>query len=210
MTASGGDVTDTWLGRAIRDAAAGAAREVAADAKAAQSKRGRANRRKGGDTERAVVNYLKANGYPDARRYLAGDGRQPGDIDFHPLVVLEVKDVKSSAWPSWCRQAAAAAGAGQVPVVVRRTHGNPDVAQWECRVKTYPWVKLNGVCFQRLGAGSAAVWCGGRIVGNIALLRSGVTCTLNDLRYDDGSRWLKFTFAEFVAALRRFDTLDGA
>lgn len=178
-------MTDTWLGRAIRDAAVGAAREVAADVKAAQSKRGRANRRKGGDTERAVVNYLKANGYPDARRYLAGDGRQPGDIDFHPLVVLEVKGVKSSAWPSWCRQAAAAAGAGQVPVVVRRTHGNPDVAQWECR--------FNGTAWD-----IATAWA--------PIPEREPFTSIGPRRSSFGS----CTFAEFVAALHRFDTLDGA
>lgn len=40
-----------------------------------------AERRRGADAERAVVNYLRAAGWPDTRRYLAGDGRQPGDID---------------------------------------------------------------------------------------------------------------------------------
>ena len=95
-----------------------------------------AERDRGRRAEVAVVNYLRATGYPDARRYLAGDGRQPGDIDgFHPLICLEVKDVARSAWPSWCRQAVAAAREGMVPVVVRRTRGVPDVGQWECRVK---------------------------------------------------------------------------
>lgn len=92
-----------------------------------------ANRDRGRRAEVAVVNYLRANGCPDARRYLAGDGRQPGDIDWHPLVAVEVKDRKSSSWPSWCRQAVAEARDGMVPVVVRRTRGVPDVGSWECR-----------------------------------------------------------------------------
>jgi hypothetical protein len=110
---------------------------------ATASARGRSNRNRGARAERAVVNWLRANGYPDARRYLAGDGRQPGDIDFHPLITLEAKDPQDSCWPTWCRQAAAAAPPGTVPVVVRRTRGNPDVGQWECRVR-YPEARMLG------------------------------------------------------------------
>ena len=53
---------------------------------------GRANRARGARAEVAVVNWLRDHGYPDARRYLAGDGRQPGDIDAIPGVSIEVKD----------------------------------------------------------------------------------------------------------------------
>jgi hypothetical protein len=101
---------------------------VTADA----STRGRSNRNRGARAEVQVVNYLRT-WWPDARRYLAGDGRQPGDIDCHPLLVIEVKDCARSAWPTWCRQAAAAAPPGTVPVVVRRTRGVTDVGLWECR-----------------------------------------------------------------------------
>ncbi len=98
-----------------------------------------ANRRRGHNAERAVVRYLREQGWPDActtRAKLGHDGAHaPGDIDWHPLIVLEVKDVARSAYPSWCRQAVAEAAVGQVPVVVRRTRGVPDVGQWECRVK---------------------------------------------------------------------------
>lgn len=94
---------------------------------------GAASRRRGADAERAVVNWLRDNGYPDARRYLAGDGRQPGDIDAIVGVVIEVKDVASSAWPSWCEQAARQAGPDRLPIVVRRVRGNRDVAVWPAR-----------------------------------------------------------------------------
>lgn len=94
---------------------------------------GAASRRRGADAERKVVNWLRVNGYPDARRYLAGDGRQPGDIDAIPGVVIEVKDVASSAWPSWCAQAVAQAGPDRMPIVVRRTRGVPDPALWSAR-----------------------------------------------------------------------------
>lgn len=111
------------------------------------AERGRRNRRRGAEAERMVVNFMRSNGFPDARRYLAGDGRQPGDIDAHPLICLEVKDVARSAWPSWCRQAVAEARDGMVPVVVRRTRGVPDVGQWECRVPfaaTFPTPESKG------------------------------------------------------------------
>jgi hypothetical protein len=94
------------------------------------------SRNKGARAEVAVVNYLRSQGFEDARRYLSGDGRQPGDIDgFHPLICLEVKDRKSSAWPTWCRQVAAEAKPGMVPCVVRKTAGVSDVGQWEVRVR---------------------------------------------------------------------------
>lgn len=94
---------------------------------------GAASRRRGADAERKVVNWLRDNGYPDARRYLAGDGRQPGDIDAIPGVVIEVKDVAASAWPSWCTQAALQAGPDRLAIVVRRTRGLPDVGLWLAR-----------------------------------------------------------------------------
>ena len=93
---------------------------------------GRSNRNRGARAEVQVVNYLR-QWWPDARRYLAGDGRQPGDIDAHPLLTIEVRDRKASAWPTWCRQAVAEAPPGTVPVVVRRTRGVTDVGLWECR-----------------------------------------------------------------------------
>lgn len=104
---------------------------------------GAASRRRGADAERKVVNWLRDNGYPDARRYLAGDGRQPGDIDAIPGVVIEVKDVAASAWPSWCEQAAKQAGVDRLPIVVRRTRGTRDVALWLARwrpVNAPSWV----------------------------------------------------------------------
>jgi hypothetical protein len=107
--------------------------------------RGRANRRRGADAERAVVRWLRDNGYEGARRYLAGDGHQPGDIDGVPWCI-EVKDTASSAWPTWRAQALAQAG-DKVPIVVRRTRGVRDVGLWEAEVPDgvlpTPW---RGVC----------------------------------------------------------------
>lgn len=136
-----------------------------------------ANRRRGADAERAVVAYLRANGWPDARRYLAGDGRQPGDIDAWPGVAIEVKDRAGSSWPSWCAQAVAEAGPNRVPVVVRRTRGVPDVGQWETRVRLDDWFEL-------------AESAGGTRVANVRVCpRSGV-------------EWVVTTFARLCELVR--------
>ena len=101
---------------------------------------GRANRLRGARAEVAVVNYLRTRDYGDARRYLAGDGRQPGDIDAIPGVCIEVKDRAASSWPTWMSQAVAEAGPHLVAVVVRRTRGQRDVGEWPCR-----WVNPGGL-----------------------------------------------------------------
>lgn len=155
---------------------------------------GAAERARGARAEVAVVNFLRANGWPDARRYLAGDGRQPGDVDFHPLVALEVKDVARSAWPSWCRQAASEAREGMVPAVVRRTRGVADPGLWECRVHGNDWLLAT---FDDLDDDHYPFCIPSVAFGH----------TKADI---DGWWWYCTTLAEFVAALRRFDTLDGA
>ena len=139
---------------------------------------GSAERRRGADAERAVVRYLRGRGH-EARRYLAGDGRQPGDVDWHPLVCLEVKDRASSSWPSWCRQAVAEAPEGTVPAVVRRTRGVADPGAWVCRVLLTEWVLVLGRTY---------------LVGPV---------------YDDDDRlWIVTTLAGLVAAVERHDVLD--
>lgn len=145
---------------------------------------GAAERRRGADAERAVVNYLRAQGWPDARRYLAGDGRQPGDVDWHPLVVLEAKDCAESRWPTWCRQAVAQAGPGQVPCVVRRARGVPDVGQWEVRVRVFEAI----VVLQH---------------------RSGGRWLTGD-PHVDGWPWLPMTMADLVELVRAVDAEDAA
>lgn len=151
---------------------------------------GSAERRRGADAERAVVRYLRDNGYPDARRYLAGDGRQPGDIDFHPLVCLEVKDVERSAWPTWCRQALAEARPGMVPVVVRRTRGVADVGAWEVRYWRRGWDD----------ATDRAPITDADLPRRIVQMRAG---------YCGSVSFHATTLSAFTAALARFDAIDA-
>ena len=86
-------------------------------------------RRKGADAERALVSWLRVNGFPDARRYLAGDGRQPGDIDGLPGVCIDVKNRATLDLPGWLRQCDAEARHA-LPFVVVKLRGVVDPGQW--------------------------------------------------------------------------------
>lgn len=140
-----------------------------------------ANRKRGQRAEVQVVNYLRAQGWPDARRYLSGDGRQPGDIDFHPLICLEVKDVAASAWPTSCRQAAAEAPTGTVPVVVRRTRGARDAGLWQCRIDSDALAEHAGI-------------------------RSAQFCNPGDLFPVDGRPWWSVIFGAVPSLMRAIDS----
>lgn len=94
-----------------------------------------ANRRRGHDAERAVAAWLRDRGWPDARTTrsaLGHDGAHaPGDIEAIPGLVIEVKDVAGSRWPSWARQAEAEAY-GRPWIVIRRRRGTVNVGDWDC------------------------------------------------------------------------------
>jgi hypothetical protein len=160
------------------------------------STRGRRNRARGGDAERKVVKAAKAAGFPNARRYGAGDGAQPGDVDLGDRgarLCLEVKDVASSSWPKWLRQAADEAAARDlVPVVVRRTRGLPDAAQWPAVVPSSGLVELGGVVpLTRVVRGSArpAEWVATH--GRVEWLDG------------DGAAWAVVRLEEILRAARR-------
>lgn len=140
------------------------------------------SRTRGRRSETMVANYLR-QWWPDARRVLAGDGKQHCDVEFHPLVSLEVKALAATtAWPTWCRQAAAQAHPGTVPVVVHRTPGVLDVAAWPIRARLVDWIATLG-----------STDCEGVMVDR-----------------GDGVReqWLTATMADLVTALQAVDTDD--
>jgi hypothetical protein len=104
---------------------------------------GRASRRKGHGFEREVAAYLRDLGYVDAhttRSALGHDGfKAPGDVVGPVGLVIECKNVKASAWPTWIRQAQAEAD-GRPWVVVRKTRGISDVGQSVCAFGGLAWV----------------------------------------------------------------------
>lgn len=91
---------------------------------------GKPSRDKGARGEVALVNWLRANGYPDARRYLAGDGRQPGDVDGIPGLCADVKNCARLDIPGWLRQVRAEAGPNRTPLVVVKPRGVADPGEW--------------------------------------------------------------------------------
>ena len=97
---------------------------------------GAMSRRKGAVAERDVVRWLRANGYPDARRYLAGDGRQPGDIDGVPGMVIEVKNHRRPAIKSWLRQLDDEGGDHLFKLLIMKIAGRTDVGTWSAIWRT--------------------------------------------------------------------------
>lgn len=101
------------------------------------------SRGKGARAEVDVVNYLREHGYPDARRYLAGDGRQPGDVDGVPGVSIEVKNQERHSLAEWLDQAIAEAGTN-LPVVAFKRRGKVNPGDWYAVLRFSDFVELIG------------------------------------------------------------------
>lgn len=86
------------------------------------------SRNKGLKAERDLITWLRANGYPQARRYLAGDGKQPGDIEGLGCCV-EVKAGARLRLRQWLRQLDEERD-GQPGFLVWREPAHPDPATW--------------------------------------------------------------------------------
>lgn len=89
-----------------------------------------AQRDKGARYEREAVNWLRTRHHPDARRYLAGDGRQPGDIDAIPAVTIDVKAHRVLCIPEWLRQVENEAGPNRLPLLWIHRPGLADPGDW--------------------------------------------------------------------------------
>jgi len=61
-------------------------------------------RAKGTVAETAVVNYLKANGFPDADRAPLRGVLDKGDVTGVRNVVIEIKNQKTYSIPAWLRE----------------------------------------------------------------------------------------------------------
>ena len=99
------------------------------------------SRDKGAKNERALVAWLREHGWPDARRTLAGDGLQPGDIDAIPGVCVEMRARAECKPGSWMQDAEAQAG-GRLPVVVYHPPGIGDPGKWVAMVRVEELAKL--------------------------------------------------------------------
>ena len=101
---------------------------------------GNAPRRKGALAEQRVVSWLRSNGFPDARRFLAGDGRQPGDIDGVPGVCLDIKNANRYQLTQWLTQLDEEARAGALPFLVVKLPRITDPGEWALitRVRELP------------------------------------------------------------------------
>ena len=101
-------------------------------------------KRKGNAAERAVVDYLKTHGFPQARRTQAGTRHDIGDIDGVFDTAIEVKNHARIALAEWLTQLEAemtAKGVSNGVVVVKR-RGKSNPADWYAITPLHLWVEL--------------------------------------------------------------------
>ena len=101
-------------------------------------------KRKGNAAERAVVDYLKANGFPHVRRTQAGTRHDIGDIDGVDGVAIEVKNHARIALAEWLTQLETemtAKGVSEGVVIVKR-RGKSNPAEWYAVTPLHIWLEL--------------------------------------------------------------------
>jgi hypothetical protein len=91
---------------------------------------------KGARNERALVSWLREHGWPDARRTLAGDGLQPGDVDAIPGVCIEVRARAECKPGSWMLDAERQAH-GRLALVIYHPPGVRDPGEWIAMVRLH-------------------------------------------------------------------------
>lgn len=123
--------------------------------------RGRANRRKGHDTERAVARYLNTVGFGGAQRAVRNTHPDPLDLTGIPGTVWSIKSVSGTPMiDKWLTEAEVACnqqGADLAVLVIRRA-GKAQPARWWAwvsygaltrAVTDLPWPGPNAlVCFE--------------------------------------------------------------
>jgi hypothetical protein len=88
---------------------------------------------RGTAAERAVADWLHANGFPYAERAPKHGSRDQGDITGTPGVCFEIKDEARFDMATAMDEAVTEARhcrTSSLPVVVRRRKGRPDPAEW--------------------------------------------------------------------------------
>lgn len=93
---------------------------------------GNRSRNKGARAERAVVDYLRNNGFPYCERRLSGALDDRGDIIGIPGLVIEVKDRATHTFPAYVRQLEEEVANVGCPsgVVIAKRAGSLDVGSW--------------------------------------------------------------------------------
>lgn len=104
------------------------------------SERGRSNRRRGQEAQRAVARYLRTVGFPGAdsaprvryRRTDNGDQHDPFDITGIPGLVISVKNDASNAISKWLGEVELGCNnlGGDFALLVVRRKGKAQPAQW--------------------------------------------------------------------------------
>ena len=103
-----------------------------------------ASKQKGSAHERAVVDYLKANGWKHAERRLAGDKNDRGDIAGVPGIVLECKNEKRIDLAQYMREleVEVANDKADAGAAIVKKRGTTDVADYYAVMPVYMLVHL--------------------------------------------------------------------
>ncbi len=121
----------------------------------AAATRGRTNRRKGADTERAVAKYLRTVGFSNTERavrtgYTVDDRvvADPLDITGIPGTVWSVKNDASNQIAKWLSEAERLGNihGAELAILVVRRKGKADVCRW------WSWVSLPALARVLIGA----------------------------------------------------------
>ncbi len=90
------------------------------------------NKTKGSSAERAVVDHLRAHGWPHAERRLAGATKDRGDIAGVPGVVIEVKNCTRTELAAWLAEAETerANDGADFAAVWPKRRGTANAADW--------------------------------------------------------------------------------
>lgn len=99
---------------------------------------------KGSGAERAVVDHLRANGFPHAERRLAGSTKDRGDIAGVPAVVIEVKNCERTTLGAWVDEALLeqANDGADFGIVWHKRRGRAEAGQWYATLNAAQLVRL--------------------------------------------------------------------
>ncbi|MFE9192041.1 hypothetical protein ACFYL6_20795 [Micromonospora sp. NPDC007208] len=102
------------------------------------------NKTKGSGAERAVIEHLRATGWPHAERRLAGASKDRGDIAGVPGVVIEVKNCTRTELAAWLAEAEQERinDHADLAAVWHKRRGKSAAADW--------FVTMDGATFTRL------------------------------------------------------------